>query len=324
MTLVPATVLTFGEAMLRLTAPSGVRIGDADRLDVHVAGAEANVAGALAQLGVSVRWASRLPRGALGRRVERELAGLGVLTDAVQWSDTDRLGLFFAEPGVGSRPGAVTYDRAQSAFAAIDALPDGLAAGARIVHLTGITPALGPRPAALAEGLVDAAAEQGALVSLDVNHRANLWSAGAAKAALEPLVARSHVLFCAERDARAVFELDGDATELLAGLAALAPDATLIVLTRGEHGCAALAGVGRRYDVPATPTAIVDRFGIGDALVAGVLWGLLAADAELALRAGVELAALKATLRGDLLRIEPGELERRLRSAPTPAGEVLR
>jgi hypothetical protein len=46
-----AAVLTFGEAMLRLTSVPGVRLVDADRLEAHVAGAEANVAAALAQRG---------------------------------------------------------------------------------------------------------------------------------------------------------------------------------------------------------------------------------------------------------------------------------
>src|SRR4051812_28874108 len=127
-----ASVVTFGEAMLRLTVPSGHRLAEADRFDVRVAGAEANVAAALAQLGVACRWASRLPTSPLGRIVERELAGLGVITDTVAWDeDGGRLGLFFAERGAGVRPTSVVYDRAGSSFASIEPLEPGTVAGTR-------------------------------------------------------------------------------------------------------------------------------------------------------------------------------------------------
>lgn len=306
------TVLTFGEAMLRLVSRPGTRLAQAAALDVHVAGSEANVAALLAQLGLDARWASRLPTGPLGRRVERELAGLGVRTDAVQWTEHGRLGLFFAEAGAGSRPATVLYDRARSAFADIDGVADDLADGADFVHLSGITPALGAGPAAATEQLAGLAERAGARLSFDVNFRATLWSAEAARAALTPLAARADVVFCAERDARAVFALDGDEADVLAGLAGLAPRASLVVLTRGADGCMARDAEGVHHGASAAPTAVLDPFGMGDALVAGVLWGLLRDDVPLALRAGVELAALKATLYGDLVQLVPGELAQRL------------
>lgn len=309
--------------MLRLSSPTGARLSGATRFDAHVAGSEANVAAAMAQLGVPARWVSRLPAGPLGRRVERELAGLGVTTDAVQWADGSRLGLFFADTGAGSRPTAVTYDRAGSAFAGIEELPAGIVKGSRVVHVSGITPSLGARPAALVAQLADEAAEAGALLSLDVNYRAKLWSAAAARAALTPLATRADVLFCSEHDARAVFGFEGDVDALLADLKALAAAAGLVVLTRAAHGCLAVDGGGRRHRASATATEPLDRFGMGDALVGGVLWGLLEGDVALALRAGVELAALKGTVAGDLVRIEPGELQQRL-EGDVDAARVVR
>jgi 2-dehydro-3-deoxygluconokinase len=59
---------------------------------------------------------------------------------------------------------------------------------------------------------------------------------------------------------------------------------------------------------------VVDRFGAGDAFVAGLLWGLLERDLEVATKAGVTLAALKCTIRGDFARFSRGELERAMRS----------
>jgi 2-dehydro-3-deoxygluconokinase len=318
--LAPADVVTLGEAMLRLTAPRGTRLADAQTFDVHVAGSEANVAAALAQLGVRTRWISRLPDSPLGRRVVGELAALGVLVDAVELDGAGRrLGLFFAEPGCGARATAVFYDRADSAFTAMRELPAAAAEGARVVHVSGITPALGPGPAQLTDALLHAAA----LVSVDVNYRARLWPPDAAAAGMGPLLARADVVFCAERDARTVFGIVGDADDVLDGVAALAPGARLVVLTRGARGCLARDGDGRRHEEPTRATAIVDRFGMGDALVAGTLWGVLRGDVALGLRAGTELAALKATLHGDMVRLEPGELDRVLAESRGGA-EVLR
>ena len=48
-------VTTFGEGGLRLSVPKGQRIEQASRFDVNIAGAEANVTGALARLALVVR-----------------------------------------------------------------------------------------------------------------------------------------------------------------------------------------------------------------------------------------------------------------------------
>lgn len=308
--------------MLRLAAPRGERLEHAGRLDVHVAGAEANVAAALAQCGVPTRWISRLPDSPLGRRVERDLARAGVITDAVSWDPHGRLGTFFSDTGVPPRPTRVLYDRADSSFAGMATLPAGALEGARIAHVTGITPALGPRSAALAGEFADAAHAQGAIVSVDLNHRARLWSAKDARHGLRDLLAHADVVVCRRDDARAVLDLTGEPGDVLEKLRAkFAPRASALVLTLGAEGCAALDGQNRTLAEPARQTTVIDRFGMGDAFVAGLLWGLLRDDLALALRAGVTLAALKATMAGDLIRLDPGELEEALGG---PQGDMTR
>src|ERR1700738_3427474 len=69
-----ATIATLGEAMLRLSVPAGERLQEARSLDLHVGGSEANVAFALAQIGVSSSWTSVLPGNPLGRKVASTLA----------------------------------------------------------------------------------------------------------------------------------------------------------------------------------------------------------------------------------------------------------
>lgn len=83
-------VVTFGEAMLRLSPPTGSSLEKADEYRVEVAGAEANVAVALARLGVAARWISRLPQNDLGRRIAGKVREHGVDTRIV-WADEGRV-----------------------------------------------------------------------------------------------------------------------------------------------------------------------------------------------------------------------------------------
>jgi 2-dehydro-3-deoxygluconokinase len=93
--------VALGEAMLRLSTRD--RLERVTSLAVHVAGAEANVAAGLAQLGWRVTWLSRLPNVPAGRRVANELALVGVDVSHVKWTESGRVGLFFAEFGVRPR-----------------------------------------------------------------------------------------------------------------------------------------------------------------------------------------------------------------------------
>src|SRR4051794_5910979 len=110
-------IVTFGEAMLRLTPPGFQRLEQASALDLWIAGAELNVAVALARIGEPVRWISRLPDNPLGRRVAAQARANGVCTDHVDWAPEGRLGLLFVEVGQRPRATASLYDRADSAFA---------------------------------------------------------------------------------------------------------------------------------------------------------------------------------------------------------------
>lgn len=301
-------MVTVGEAMLRLATPLGDRLGDAASLDVHVAGAEANVAAALAQLGIASRWVSALPANPLGRRVEAALRDCRVLVDGIEWMAGSRLGLFFADTGADPRPTTVTYDRGGSAFTELTALPAGAFAGARVVHVTGITAAVATP--ALIEALPGQVAGAGAELSIDVNYRSLLWPPAEARRGLEPLLAQATTVICGAADAARVLRLEGEPGTVIAELRErFAPGARQVVLTLGAEGCLALDADGLQHRQTAPATTVVDRFGVGDAFAAGLIWGLLEADLDLGLRAGTALAALKATVSGDFTRTDRAELK---------------
>src|SRR6516165_8883419 len=141
----PHDVITFGEAMIRLSPPSFHRLDQARSLDVKVGGAELNTAVALAHLGRSAAWVSRLTDNALGRLVANHAREAGVSTEHIVWTDEDRVGLYFLEFGAAPRASSVLYDRKGAAIAGVRrGMVDWPAvfSGCRWFHVTGITPAL--------------------------------------------------------------------------------------------------------------------------------------------------------------------------------------
>jgi 2-dehydro-3-deoxygluconokinase len=140
--------LAFGEIMLRLSPPGRELLMQTAKLDVWVAGAEANVATALARLGHDVGLVSAVPDNDLGRAAVATLRGHGVDTAAIQLTG-ERMGLYYVTSGAGMRATEVIYDRAHSSFAEapVEAWDwSALLAGVDRLHLSGITPALGPVP----------------------------------------------------------------------------------------------------------------------------------------------------------------------------------
>ena len=289
-------VLAVGEAMIRLSVPTGEVLELASHLEVYVGGAEANVAVALARLGRSVAWMSRVADDPLGRRIVGDLQRHGVNCLPVAVEPGSRTGLYFTELGGAPRGVSVHYDRRNSAAAAMTVANTDLTwvDQARVLVVSGITPALGDGCADMTRALVAAAQERGCRTVIDVNFRSRLWSAAQARAVLEPLCAGTDVVLCTAEDARDVFGLaDPDAAGLVDRLGARA-----VVLTEGAAGVS-WSSPDDRGSLPAIPTETLDRIGAGDAFCAGVVTGVLDDDLEAGIRRGQAMASLARTVAGD-------------------------
>lgn len=324
----PKPVVCFGEMLLRLSPPSGTPLTRADRLDLAVGGAEANVSIALAGLGHPTRMLTVLPDNPLGRRALAALGEAGVDVRFAR-SAAGRLGLYFFEPPSGPIGGRVSYDRAGSAF--VGARPDDLdfdraLEGAALLHLSGITPALGPAGVELSRAAVRAASAAGVPICFDGNYRANLWAAwdGNPRAILAELVSHAAILIGNHRDISLLlgqeFSGDGPDRRREAAEAAFSEFANLqVIASTARHVESAtaqrLAGrVDQREshwqtdEVRIAP--IVDRIGTGDAFAAGVLlrW-LEGGSARDMAKTGLALAAMKHGVPGDSISVTRDELE---------------
>lgn len=169
--------ITIGEILLRLSPPNYEKIRTANSFIVNYGGAEANVAAALANLGVDSTFFTVLPDNSVGKSAVRYLR-----TNDVHMSKTifsgERIGIYYLEEGFAVRSSKVIYDRKGSSFATYDYSSldmKEILEGFDWLHLSGITPALSANCRELIMKALVAAKELGITVSFDGNYRSALW-----------------------------------------------------------------------------------------------------------------------------------------------------
>jgi len=320
-----ARIVCFGEVLLRLGAPGRGQLLQQSLFEVHVGGAEANVATGLAYLGHDTAIVSVVADNSLGRSAIGELRRGGVDTSRVSLGE-GRMGLYFLAPGAGMRPSEVIYDRAGSAFAlACERDIDwGMALdGADWLHVSGITAALGPSGGWATRSAISAARERGVRVSFDCNYRARLWQAweGDPRAVLCDLVRSVDLLFGDHRDIGLLLGKTYNGKEHRRTLAeeafAAFPELDTIASTSRHIVNVDFHRISARIDTrrshvqtdEVSVTGIVDRIGAGDAFAAGVLHGLIEGlSLNDTARAGLAMACLKHSLPGDAARLTRDDL----------------
>lgn len=290
-------VVTFGESMAALRASGPLRLGGTMRLSV--AGAESNVAIGLARLGHAVHWIGRVGDDELGELIRRTLRAEAVDT-SIATDPMRPTGLLLFEPRIADLT-RVQYYRAGSAGSQItptDVL-DALTPAVRILHVTGITPALSEESGKAVSAATQRAREQGIVVSLDVNYRARLWTREAAREALRPLIPLVDVLFASEDELPLVAaDPGGDIVRACRGL--LTEGVETVIVKRSAQGATAYARDDTVATAPARRVRAVDVVGAGDAFVAGYLSGLLdRLDLTARLDRGVALGAFAVASYGD-------------------------
>ena len=199
----PQKFITFGEIMLRLTPPNYEKIRVATSFEASYGGSEANIALALANLGIDSTFFSVVPNNSLGKSAVRMLRSndvhcTPVILSSPEETPSHRLGTYYLETGYGIRPSKVTYDRKHSAiteydFSRVDL--DALLEGYDWLHLSGITPALSQSCADFVLACIKKAKEKGLTVSFDGNFRSLLWSWDEARDYCTQLLPYVDVLF---------------------------------------------------------------------------------------------------------------------------------
>ncbi|MEV0260189.1 sugar kinase [Streptomyces sp. NPDC050617] len=257
--------------MLLMLAEPGVPLERAVRFRRSVAGAESNVATGLARLGHRTRWIGRLGTDPAGEAVLRELRADGVDVGHVDLDASAPTGMLLRDSHP-HRAIDVQYYRAGSAASQLapeHIRPEALE-GARLLHISGITPMLSPTAAAATQRLIELARAAGALVSFDPNVRRKLGGAAQWAQIVGPLLAEADLVLAGDGELETLTGRSADeaAADLLTGRA------RTVVIKRADHSATAVTAEGR-WDRPPYEVPVADPVGAGDAFAAGYLSGVL-------------------------------------------------
>jgi 2-dehydro-3-deoxygluconokinase len=303
---VTTELVSIGETMALLTSPQVGRLRDRRSLDLSTAGAESNVAIGVRRLGYRAAWVGRVGADELGEKILADLRGEDIDVSAAVVDRGAATGLMLKERRMANVL-RVSYYRKGFAGSRLEPadVPQALIAGARIVHVTGISLGLSASAAATVGHAIDLARSAGALVSFDINYRSGLWTPEEAAASLRETARRADLIFGGEDELALVADESeaarGTEAEIALAVAEKLSDggSRRVVIKRGRQG-ARTVGPDGIVDVPAFTVAEIDPVGAGDAFVAGYLAGELdGLDVHACLRLGCAAGGFVVMQMGD-------------------------
>lgn len=324
-------IVTFGEIMLRLNPEGYGRFVQAEKFEASYAGGEANVAVSLANYGMEASFVTKVPAHEIGQCAVNALRKFGVHTDHIVRGGS-RLGTYFVEKGASQRPSKIIYDRENSAIARAsreDFDWDVIFEVADWFHWTGITPALGGQLPEICMDACKAAKERGITISCDLNYRKKLWTTEQAQKTMSELMQYVDVCIANEEDAKDVFGIEAEGTDIIAGKLNHEGYASVAKQICQRFGCkqvaitlrgsissndndwaAMLYTNGTAYYSPTYRIHIVDRVGGGDSFGGGLIYALLSGkDPQNAINFAVAASCLKHTIEHDFNLVSVSEVE---------------
>jgi len=324
-------IITFGEIMMRLNPEGYSRFVQADKFEASYAGGEANVAVSLANYGMDAAFVSKVPAHEIGQCAVNALRKYGVDTSKMIRGG-ERLGIYFVEKGASQRASKVIYDRANAAISLSKAEEynwDEIFEGVDWFHWTGITPALGGELPQICLEACKAAKAHGVKISCDLNYRKKLWSTEKANEVMSELVKYVDVCIANEEDAKDVFGIEAEGTDINAGKLNHEGYISVAKQICDRFGCekvaitlrssisandndwaAMLYSDGEAYFSPSYRIHIVDRVGGGDSFGGGLIYSLLSGKTpQDAINFAVAASCLKHTIEQDFNLVSVAEVE---------------
>jgi 2-dehydro-3-deoxygluconokinase len=291
----PADVVAVGETMIMMVPEDGNSLSHSNSFATHIGGAESNVAMNLARLGLSVRWASVMSEDPLGKRVAREIAEAGVDVSAIVWRRSEQTGVYLKDPGAEATQ--VYYYRQGSAARLLDESIwlDERLQNARVLHLSGITPAISESARTAIEGAILHRYSHPESISFDVNYRPGLWSIEQAAPILQRLAGAADIVFVGLDEAQTLW---GCSTA--EAVRAKLPNVSSLIVKDGAIGAHAFTSAGRVF-MPSRRVNVVEPVGAGDAFAAGFIKGIVdGIGTAKSLRLGHLLAARALAIHSDV------------------------
>ena len=333
-------ICCFGELLLRFSPIAQGEWIRQTAMPVFVGGAELNVATALANWEIPVKYSSVLPENSLADDIIGYIASKAIDSSGIIRFG-QRVGCYYLPQGTDLKNAGVIYDRAYSAFSELAPGKvdwDAVLENTSWLHISAISPALSADVAAACQELVAVASAKGITVSIDLNHRARLWQYGVSPVDIMPGIVQhcdvvmgniwaANALLCIPVDD--AIHAKGKQTDYLAHALETSkaihdrfPKCKVVANTfrfdvapMGLRYYTTLYTDGLQYVSPELVTdSVVDRVGSGDCFMAGLIYGLYKQhDPQQVLNFAAEAAFGKLQEIGDATNQTVDEINRRQR-----------
>ena len=266
-------VVSFGESLVVFNPDAPGPLRQVNGFHKSLGGAESNVMIALARLGHEVGWFSKLSDDEFGRYILNSVRAEGVDISRVKVVNAMSTGLMFKENYQSANPNVYYYRKNSAASTlGVEDIDEEYLKQAKILHITGITPALSPSASEAVFKAIKFAKAHGVLVSFDPNLRLKLWNIEEARSQILELARFADII------------MPGiDEAELLLGIKDVekvadyfsAQGSEIVAIKLGKEGCY-LRNQSESLYVPGFKVEkVVDTVGAGDGFAAGLLAGIL-------------------------------------------------
>lgn len=291
-------VLTFGESMVAFSSMNRQSFVHNKQATISVAGAESNIATALARLNHNVRWVSRVGEDVFGQIILKTLQAEGINTEGVKKDPEKQTGVMFKEKKPLLNTEVLYYRRNSAATSlSIEDIDLEWIKESKIVHITGITPSLSDSCRNLVTEVIKLCKKYNKIISFDPNVRLKLWDIEEARKVLLPIIQESDIFLPGMEELKLLFDLDSfqDIERKLTEW-----NIPTIVVKDGAKGAWLIEDNQKVFVEAFKINDVVDEVGAGDAFAAGFLHGYIKSKSRVdSIRYGHALAAFAISSEGD-------------------------
>ncbi|UJL45570.1 sugar kinase [Virgibacillus sp. NKC19-16] len=266
-------VITIGEAMIAFNPGSTGPMKFVNAFEKKIGGAELNLAIGCARLGLKAGYISRLGNDEFGKYIKNFARGEGIDVSKVEFVDGYPTSLNFKEIMEDGNVRTFYYrDKSPTLTLTPESLDEEYFQQAKILHITGIYPAIDSANIAVFDRAIELAKKYGLKISFDPNIRLRMWSKEKAREVLSRILPHVDILLAGdeemdiiigEKDPKTIIE---KAKEL--GI-------SFVAVKQGDKGSVGYQNDEIIESPPIKASKVVDTVGAGDGFNAGIIYGIL-------------------------------------------------
>lgn len=266
-------VITIGEAMITFDPSATGPMKFVNTFEKKIGGAELNLAIGCARLGLKSGYISRLGNDEFGKYVQTFARGEGIDVSQVELVNGYPTSLNFKEIMEDGNVRTFYYrDKSPTLTLTPDDLNEDYFRQAKILHLTGIYPAINSDNIAVYERAIELAKKHDLKISFDPNIRLRMWSKERAREVLSRFLPSVDILLAGDEEMEIIIgEKDSKAIIEKAKQLGI----SFVAVKQGEKGSVGYYD-GQIIESPVVRASkVVDTVGAGDGFNVGALYGIL-------------------------------------------------